>query len=161
MSNWYPEFENEIFQKLKGTKDRDLRFFRIEEFLRICQRVDSYDASCRECNSYKYEIEKQKESIATAVNTPGKERRSFDHLLSKMSRHMKKGHGFYPPYYFMYLYSVMWAAPLVILSLLVSLLFPTITTWAFLAPAFAIGIVSGQIYGGKKDKHIREQNKLL
>lgn len=161
MGNWYSEFEKGITQKLKGTKDRDLRFFRIEEFMRIAERVDNFSSTCRECKSFKFEIDKQKDSLSKALKSPGRERREYDKLHSGMSKHMQKVHGFYPPFYFTYLYAAIWSVLLISFSLLFWLFFSSITIWAFLTPAFAIGVITGQIIGGKKDRKIRLGNKLL
>lgn len=161
MSDWYPEFEKDIIQKLKGVKDRDLRFFRVEEFLRMAERADNFAPNCRECYSFRLEIEKQKAAIVKAVTVPGKERRDFDRLQTKMSAHMKRTHGFYPPFYFTYLHSLIWTLGMVTIAFLVSFLFADAEMWMFLAPAFAVGVVVGQVIGGKKDRHIRDAEKIL
>ncbi len=160
-SNWYPEFEKSLVQELKGTKERDLKFFRIEEFLRMAERVDAFSPSCRECATFKLDSEKQKDSIARAVHTPGRERREFDRLQSKMGVHMRKKHGFYPPYYFTYLHSATWTAGLMLAAYLLSQVIRTVEVWVFLTPAFAIGVITGQIVGGRKDRRVREENRIL
>lgn len=161
MSDWYAEFENDFFQQLKDAKARDLRFFRVEEYLRNVQRVDAFSSSCRECQSFRHEIEKHKDTVARAVNEPGRERRAFDRLQSGLSEHMKKEHGFYPPYYYTYLYVAGWSAALLALAVFWWWLVRAADIFVFLAPAFAIGVVTGQVIGGKKDRRVRDENKLL
>ena len=161
MSSWYVNLEDNLVQQLKDVKPRDLRFFRVEEFLRNASRADQFAGSCRECQSFRHEIDKQKDSVARAINIPGSERRNFDRLQSGLSKHMRKKHGFYPPFYHSYLYSTSLAGILVIIALLLSRLFPDTEIFVFLAPAFALGIVVGQVVGGRKDKQVRDNNKLL
>ncbi|WP_423129293.1 hypothetical protein [Gaoshiqia sp. Z1-71] len=161
MSSWYSQFEQELLSGLEQIKSRDLRFFRVEEFLRNARRVDEFSDSCRDCHTLQYDIEKQKNTVAGAIRVPGKERRAYDRLQSRLNSHMRNVHGFYPPFYFTYLHSFLWTLALGVISLLVSLLFPGADIFAFLAPAFAVGVVTGQLVGGKKDRKIRSTNKLL
>jgi len=161
MENWYPEFEKRVVGQLQGAQLRDLRFFRIEEYLRNAERVDAGAATCRECYSLRNEMEQLKDDVATAVETPGKERRQLDKLQSRLADHMRKAHGYYPPYYHTYLHSVYWTVGLMGAAFLLTYLFPDIEKAVFYSPAFAIGVVTGQIIGGKKDRKVRESDKLL
>ena len=161
MGSWYTGYETDVVQQLKGTRDRDLRFFRIEEYLRMAERADKFAGSCRECDSFRFQMEKQKGTLAKAVQEPGRERRELDRLQSKMSDHMKRQHGFYPPYYFTYLHSFIWTVLLMCLAFIASLFFPDADSWYFLAPAFAAGVLSGQITGSRKDRKIRADKKNL
>ena len=161
MGSWYAGYEKEVVQQLKGTRERDLRFFRIEEYLRMAERADEFSDSCRECHSLCFPMERQKDSLAKAVQEPGRERRELDRLQSKMSDHMKQQHGFYPPYYFTYLHSFTWTVLLMCFAFIASLFFPDADRWYFLAPAFAAGVLSGQITGSRKDRKIRADKKNL
>lgn len=161
MSNWYDNFEQDVILKLNGTKSRDLRFFRIDEYLRIAERADAFASSCRDCNSFRFEMEKQSDLLAKAVGEPGHERRELDRLQSRMSDHMRKLHGFYPAYYFTYRYSFFLTVALLAVAFLAHLFSPASDVWFFIAPAFAVGVVTGQIVGGKKDRRIRKAKKIL
>ncbi len=161
MENWYAEFEKQLVAQLKGSEVRDLRFFRIEEYLRNAQRVDEHAGKCRECYSLRQEMDSQRDSVATAVKHPGKERRALDKLQSKTNDHMRKVHGFYPTNYHTYLQSVYWTVGLMALAFLLTFAFPELEKAIFYSPAFAVGVIVGQVIGGKKDRKVRETEKVL
>ena len=161
MENWYANYEKDIVRRLEGTKKRDLRFFRIEELLRMAELADKFAPSCRECHSFCHQMENDKEGVEKAVREPGPDRRKLDRLQSQMSGHMRKGHGFYPPFYFRYLYSFTWTVLLVTLACLAGLFFPNADPWNFIAPAFAAGVIAGQVTGGRRDRRIRDNKKNL
>ena len=161
MTDWNQKIVADIKLELGGVNDKDLRFLRIDEYLRMIKRVDGFAPTCSECNQFRAEIEQQIKIIGTAVKHIGKERRSFDKHLNQLSGHMKKGHGFYPPYHYTYSYTFYYSVVAVGLSFLISLLFPSIDRWFFIVPAFVFGLIAGQLVGGKKDAKVRADNKLL
>ncbi len=161
MENWYSNYEKDVVHQLEGIKRRDLRFFRIEELLRMAELADKFASSCRECRSFCHQMEKDKESVGKAIREPGPERRELDRIQSQMSDHMRKSHGFYPPFYFTYLHSFIWTALLGALAYVTSLFFPNSDLWNFIAPAFAAGVIIGQVTGSRKDRRIRDSKKNL
>lgn len=161
MSTWYENFEEGVILSLKGFKRSDLRFFRIDEYLRIAGRVDEFALSCSDCHAFRTEMEKHAPLLVKAVGEPGPERRKLDGLQSRMSDHMRERHGIYPAWYFTYRYSFYWTAALIALAFLAHLFYSNADIWLFFAPAFAIGVVTGQFTGGKKDRRIREAKKML
>ncbi len=161
MSDWYEKLEAQINDQLRDTRDKDLRFFRVEEYLRMTKRVEDFASSCRECNSFKYEIEKTAGDIGVAIASPGKTRRNYDRLMGNLSKHMRKQHGFYPPYYFTYLLAFVYAFGASVGAFIVSLPFVHLDKWFFIVPAFIIGLVLGNLRGAKKDSRIRNSEKLL
>ncbi|RKD92740.1 hypothetical protein [Mangrovibacterium diazotrophicum] len=161
MENWYPGFEKKVVGQLQGAKERDLRFFRVEEYLRNAERIDGFAPKCRECYSYRNEMEKMADDVVTAVQTPGKERRELDRIQSGVNDHMRKAHGFYPPYYHTYTQSAYWTLGFMLAAFMLTFAFPSIEKVVFYSPAFAIGVVTGQIIGGRKDRKIRDSEKIL
>ena len=74
---------------------------------------------------------------------------------------MKKGHGFYPPYYFTYSLSFFYALAAIGLAFPISFLFPAIDPWFFVVTAFVLGLAIGQLQGARKDSKVRATKKLL
>jgi len=161
MDNWYPGFEKIVVGQLKSAKESDLRFFRIEEYLRNAERVDRYAHGCRECYTFRTEMEEMKEQVGAAVAYPGRERRKLDGLQSKVNGHMRQVHGYYPPYYHTYMQSVYWTIGFMLAAFLLTYMFTEVDKAVFYSPAFAIGVVIGQIVGGRKDRKIRDSKKIL
>jgi len=161
MSDWYHKYEENVFNLLKDEKNRDLRFFRIEEMLRMAKRADKFAFSCTKCQSFKNRLNEEHKSLKKAVQYPGKERKELDLLQTEMSAHMKKIHGFYPPYYFSYLYSTIGIIIFMAIAFLFYLFLPTLSLWNILAVAFATGVIIGQITGHKRDNKIKREEKNL
>lgn len=161
MSDWYTGFEQDVVRKLKGYKRSDLRFFRIDEYLNMAEKTDALAAACSECHAFRLEMDQQRDLPARAVGEPGRERRTLDRLQSRMSDHLRKEHGFFPDCYFTYRYSFFFTVCLLGLAFLAYLLFPAADVWFFFAPAFVVGVISGQVIGGKKDRVIRKTSKIL
>jgi len=161
MSDWYNQYEKNIFSSLKDEKNRDIRFFRIEEMLRIAERTDKYAPSCEKCQSFKNRLNEEQKSLKKAVQYPGKERKELDKLQIEMSAHMRKVHGFYPPYYFSYLYSAIGILIFMAITFIMYLIFPSLSLLNIMAVAFAAGVIIGQITGHKKDNKIKKEKKIL
>ncbi|VAW13497.1 hypothetical protein MNBD_BACTEROID01-382, partial [hydrothermal vent metagenome] len=66
MDNWEEQIKEAIHSKLEGIKDRDLRFFRVEEFIRNVGRTGKFSNNCPVCNSNKTEISAIIEKIGEA-----------------------------------------------------------------------------------------------
>ena len=160
MDKWTESILMEIDQKLEGTREKDLRFFRIDELQRNIERVGRFSGSCSECKRMKSEIESNLPHIREAVEVPGKDRRNLDRLISRLARHIMKAHHFYPPWHHNYLYSFY---GLVIGSMAgASIMYMTPgQRWEILAAGFSFGLIIGQLIGGKKDRSIRNEHKLM
>jgi len=161
MSDWYSDFEQDVVLKLKGHKRSDLRFFRIDEYLRIAEKVNLLASSCRECHAFRSAMEKQNDLLVKAIDEPGHERRDLDRLQSRLSDHLRRQHGFFPAFYFTYRYSFFLTVILLGIAFLAYLVSPATDIWYFFAPAFVFGVVAGQVGGAKKDRRIRETNRIL
>ncbi len=160
MGDWANGLKSKVKEKLSDTKERDLRFFRIEEFLRNVTRTGEFSTKCPRCASYKIDIEAVVEKIDEAIQVPGKSRREYDGLISMLSTHMRKEHDFYPPYYYTYLYSSVGTVLGLILGFLVYKFYPSSDFITFVV-GFIIGILSGNMVGTRKDKKIRNENRLM
>lgn len=161
MTEWSQNIAVRLKQELTGVNEKDLRFFRVEEYLRIIRRVDEFSGECKDCNQLKPEIEQQIPAAAKAIKQVGRERAAYDRHLDKLARHMKNGHGFYPPYYYTYSLGFLYTVIATGLAFLVSFLFPAIDPWMFVVPGFIAGLLAGQLKGAQKDAKVRANNKLL
>ena len=160
LGKWSSQMKNTITTKLEGVKDRDLRFFRIEEFIRNLERTEEYAADCSECAGNKTEIGWSIEKIDEAVNIPGPERREFDRLISRISRHLMKEHGFYAPFHYTYLYSFYGMVAGSVVGYIGMKIFPSLE-WIPLIIGFATGLIVARIVGAKKDRQVRKAKKIM
>jgi hypothetical protein len=147
--------------ELIGSREKDLRFLRVEEYFRMIDRSDAFSATCQTCKNHLSETEIMNSTIRRVIDHPGNERRQYDRLIDEMSKHQRKEHGFYPPFYFNYLYSFYGIVGGTAAGAVVWLPFSSLSVWYFLVPAISFGLLAGQLIGGKKDARIRANNKIL
>ena len=149
-----------IEENLEGLNEKDLRFFRIEEFKRNIKRTDGFRSKCPICDANKTDIGLISDKIKEAVSVPGKSRRDYDRLINRLSNHIRKEHRFFPPYYNTYLFSFIGAFAGIILGYLGYKLYPTPDYIAGIA-IFAVVLLLGNFWGNKKDRKIRNENRLM
>jgi len=160
MGNWKEEKSALLDEKLKDTKIRDIRFYRIEEFKRNISRVEEFSKSCPYCQKQKIDISSAVDKIDEAVNIPGKERRNYDRLISRLAQHMQKEHGFYAPYYYTYLYSFFGIIAGLVLGYLLLKMLPQYN-WAMMSLGFVVGLFAGYLLGTGKDNKIRSDKMIM
>ncbi len=151
---------NEIELRLRGCREKDLRFFRIDEYIRNIRRLDEFEETCEGCRALQKETEASLVYIRKAVDSPGKNRAALDRLMAKLARHMTRHHHFFPPYYHKYLHSALGLAIGSLAGVLVVLSIPG-NPWEFVMAGALVGIIAGQVTGGSKDRVIRAENRLM
>lgn len=160
MENWADELNLKIDVNLEKSREKDIRFFRIDEFKRNLTRVDEFSKSCSFCLKHKIDISEAIETIREAVEVPGKNRRDFDRLISRLARHMQKEHGFYAPYYFSYLHAFIGILAGLIIGYILFKLYPVNGELLLLA-SIMVGIITSYITGARKDNNIRKAKKIM
>ena len=160
MENWAAETIEIIDKKLKSTREKDIRFYRIEEFKRNIHRIETNSKNCPFCSQQRINISEISNKIDEAVNIPGKARREYDRFISQLSKHMQKEHGFYAPYYFSYLYSFFGIVLGLIIGYILMKIFPAY--WIeMLSIGFVAGLLPAYIIGHIKDIKIRREKRLM
>ncbi|WP_340111129.1 hypothetical protein [Maribellus mangrovi] len=160
MGNWSEGITAKIDSKLESARDKDILFFRIKEFKRNIERVDEFSISCPDCKRRMIDIAEVVESIDVAVDVPGRKRREYDRLISRLSNHMRKVHGFYAPYYYSYLYALYGVIGGTALGLLLLWLQPSYKLEMF-GIGISAGLIISYIAGSTRDKKIRSDKKLM
>jgi len=160
MEDWSEQVILQLDEKLQGIKQCDLRFFRIEEFKRNIERVGGFSKSCPACEKEKLNIAEISGKINEAIQIPGKSRREYDRIISRLSSHVQKVHGFFPPFYFTYLLSFFGMVAGLLLGYLLMKIFPALN-WMMLSSGFVAGLFTGYVWGNRKDAKIRTHKKLM
>ncbi len=160
MENWATEITDTIDTKLKGTRDKEIRFYRIDEFKRNITRVDSFSKSCPFCQQQRITISEVVDKIDDAVHVPGQTRREYDRLISHLSKHIQKEHGFYTPYYFSYIYSFFGIVGGLILGYVLMKFNPEFRV-EMLSIGFIAGLIPTYVWGFIKDKKVRSEKRLM
>ncbi len=160
MADWVKNTITRVDDKLTGIKQRDLRFYRVDEFKRNIERIGDFSKSCPFCEKEKIYISEIVSKLDEAINVPGKSRREYDRLIGSLASHMQKVHGYFPPFHFTYLFSFFGMVAGLLFGYLLMRLFPELN-WAMLSAGFAAGLIAGYFVGVKKDGKIRIQKKLM
>jgi len=160
MVNWSEDINSKITANLEKSREKDLRFFRVNEFKRNITRVDEFSKSCAFCEKQKIDISEVTLNIFEAIEVPGNSRREYDRLISRLSRHMQKTHGFYAPYYFSYMYAVIGILSGSITGYILFKAFPVYGE-VLLSASVMVGIVVSYFLGTRQDNKIRSANKIM
>ncbi len=160
MDNWAEKAIVKIESNLQKSKEKDLRFFRVDEFKRNITRIGEFSDSCEVCHNFKTDVAEVVETIYEAVEVPGNTRRGYDRLISRLANHMRREHGFYAPFYFSYVYSFIGIIAALIVGFILYTVFPGKGEIWF-SVSFIVGIVTAYISGGLKDSKIRTTKKLM
>lgn len=160
MNSWSEELHSTIDTKLKAANDKDLRFFRIDEFKRNISRVGSFANTCSTCKKEQQNIEEAVETIDEAINKVGKKRKDYDKLISRLSKHIQKEHGFYAPYYYTYHISLIGMIAGSLLGYFLMQLNAELKLELFCL-GFALGLLPTYVWGHLKDKKVRHEKRLM
>ena len=160
MESWSSEINKTIDSKLEGARDKDKLFFRINEFKRNISRVDEFSNSCPTCKHEMINISDAVKTIDEAVNSPGKTRREYDRLISRLSRHMQKEHGFFAPFHHSYIFALYGVVGGIIIGFILFKIRPQYRLEMF-AIGISIGLIVSYIIGSIKDKKVRSEKKLM
>lgn len=160
MGKWSAKINKDIDQKLENIREQDLRFFRIDELKRNIERVNEFSSSCPDCRRIQTDIEEVVLSIDEAVKVPGRKRREFDRLISRLSKHIQKEHNFYPPFYFSYVYALIGLIGGFILGYLLFVIRPEHKVEMF-SIGISAGLVISYIFGNIKDRKIRTNKRIM
>ena len=158
---WLNETEDLFRENLKGIHEKDIRFYRLEEFWRNIQRLDKFSNDCPVCKKMHSEVRETIAGMNYAVMHPGKKRRRFDRALSTLASHMTEEHGFLPPYYFTYRWSALGMPAGALVGALIDLVLFHGHKWGFIVGGTIIGLLIGYVLGGRKDNDMRARKKLL
>lgn len=160
MGNWAEDTNSKITANLEKSREKDLRFFRVDEFKRNIARVDEFSESCSFCQKQKIDISEVTVNIFEAIEVPGNSRREYDRLISRLSKHMQKEHGFYAPFYFSYMYAAIGIFSGLIAGYILFKIFPDYGE-VFLSASVMVGIVVSYLLGTRKDNKIRSAKKIM
>lgn len=160
MEEWSKQTISQLDEKTKNVKQRDIRFYRVEEFKRNIERVGEFSKSCPYCEKEKINIATIVGKMDVAIDVPGKTRREYDRAISRLSGHMQKNHGFFTPYYFSYLFSFFGMVAGLLVGYILMRFFPS-HDWAMLSAGFVAGLLTGYVWGATKDNKIRHSKKLM
>jgi hypothetical protein len=162
------QWESKIENLLEGKnyKAMQLRSFRFDRFLKMAEKVDEFNASCKKCRGFKNEMI----AILTQLEDDNEfldlTFQKYLLLFRKLSGHLRKKHHLILPHYFSSKYSFIG----MVAGLLISwfLWFVSgktgdlaIDIWLLIMIGAFTGMVIGRVSGRKKDKQVLEAGKRI
>lgn len=160
MGLWAEKIISKIDGDLEKSREKDIRFFRIDEFKRNISRVDDFSATCPFCLKQKVDIAEITAKIEEAIEVPGYSRRNYDRLISRLAKHMQHEHGFYAPFYHSYLYSFIGILVGSVIGFFLYKLFSEHGP-ALFSVCFVAGLITAYFAGAKKDNRVRTAKKIM
>ncbi len=158
-------WSNQIIKDIESRKDyiykKDYAFFKIDRLTRMAQRIDQFSDNCETCLHLKSEIESLAEIYPDAINGSANDKFNFEKRNEAIVKHLKYKHALVQKDYYMALFSF--------IGFFIGTLFFGLTAFLFakeyltfaLLSGFTIGIITGRIYGKKKDQLKTKQNQIL
>ncbi len=151
-SLWYKKLEKTAIEQNDLLYKNDFKFFQVDTFLKMAQKIDYFAGECDFCKESKEVSEELAENLFDYLKGDLKSRKAFEKKINAMHDHLRKKHRVYPPSYFISLYSLLG----VILGLLGGALIAYLTIPGFMQQSllfgFVIGLIAGRILGKIKDK---------
>lgn len=160
MDDWSEQIIRNLEGELEGIPDSKLRFFRFDELKRNIGRIGKNESECKGCADFKPEIESLSGTLSEAIHVPGSARRELDRLIFRLSNHMMKEHGLFPPHRFGYVCSLTGMAAGLLVGLVLMKVVPELR-WHIPAAGVAAGLIVGWISGSTKDRKIKREGCLI
>lgn len=152
-SLWYQKLEKTAIEQNDLLYKNDFKFFQVDTFLKIAQKIDRFSGECTVCKESKQISEELTENLFEYLKGDLKSRKAFEKKVNAMHDHLRKVHNIYPPSYFTSFYSLLG----VILGMLAGALIAYLSIPGFLKQSllfgFVLGLITGRILGKIKDKN--------
>ncbi len=158
---WSQGIKRTIKEQKKDIYKQDFKFFKIDRFEKIAERIDQYSDNCTECENFKIEIESISKRLSEYINGSPRERLEYEKRSEIILKHLQNKHGLVRAGYYSAVYSLAgFSSGILILTLIAYLINPVFWKFGLLA-GFTVGIIAGRIYGNKKDKEKKKANLIL
>ena len=160
-SLWYQKLEKTAIEQNDLLYKNDFKFFQVDTFLKMAQKIDRFANECDYCKQSKEISEELAENLFEYLKGDMKSRKAFEKKVNAIQDHLQKKHNVYPPSYFLSLYSLFG----VIFGLIAGAVIAQLTIPGFMKQSllfgFVIGLIIGRILGKRKDKKQAKQGLTL
>ncbi|MCF6240107.1 MAG: hypothetical protein L3J74_02030 [Bacteroidales bacterium] len=160
-SLWYQKLEKTAIEQNDLLYKNDFKFFQVDTFLKVAQKIDRFSDECPVCKESKQISEELAENLFEYLKGDVKSRKAFEKKINAMHDHVRKAHNIYPPFYFTSFYSLLG----VVFGLLAGALIAYLTIPGFIKQSllfgFVIGLVIGRILGRIKDNRQAKAGLVL
>ncbi len=155
---WVDEVTFNLNKAKKKQNSKDERLLQLNKVIRIVSKVGDFAHSCKECNSYKKQLEDFSIDPKSYV-TFNKKLKEFDAFLNVVSKHLETEHQIRAIRYYTSLYSFYGMLAGAIIGAGGVFLVNQEKVYAGVLIGWMIGLVIGRLIGVKKDSNHKKMNK--
>ncbi len=152
-SIWYNKIQLQVEEKMENLHKKDFKFYRVDSFLSLAQKVDELSSNCVECKMLKHKIENTTNNLDTLLSGEIALRKEYELKLDEIEKHIRKIHNIYPKQYFLYLYTFVGVIAGLLLGFFASKIINIVEIKAGLIFGFTIGLIVGRVWGHYKEKN--------
>jgi hypothetical protein len=165
-TDWYVNFKKSVEQH--SNSRREYKLFNIDRLIRSGKRVDEFSATCKKCTGFKQKLDLISRNLGDYISGTKIPQKELENISSQIFSHLRKDHKIIPRSYFIAVYSFAGMLFGVLAGFIAGLVLkycfspvnPILIKNAILIGWFT-GLVIGQIFGNKRDKKVRKENRQL
>ncbi len=149
-SIWYNKIQLQVEEKIENLHKKDFKFYRVDYFLLLAEKVDKLSSNCMDCKMLKKKIEDTANELDTLLSGSISLRKEYELKLDEIEKHIRKIHKIYPKQYFLYLYTFLGILGGISLGVLAAVIV-NIDYKTALIFGFTAGLLIGRIWGKYKE----------
>ncbi|MGC9468119.1 MAG: DUF456 domain-containing protein [Anaerolineae bacterium] len=154
---WYRKLEQLIDDRRDGFTDKQWTKYRIDQLLRVANRVREFSQDCETCQSYQHTLTRLEEELQELPDSKA-QRQYQKEQLQEMGEHFVSEHNLAPRQFFMR----KWLKYGIIGGLVVGFAALVIVGNLLLLPAGAlVGAGLGAFYGMTQDQKFEREHRLI
>ncbi len=157
---YYTAIKEKIEKQKHKIPEKEYRFFQFQRIIRIAQIVEDETKNCEYCCKQVKEIYPLLDNMEKLIHNTSL-RKETEKITEQLVKHLRKKHQYYLPYYFTYLYSFLGMTAGVFAGFIAVYADVFDNDVIVMSAAWALGLLSGRIYGSIKDKKQKKTEKQL
>ncbi len=155
---WVDEVIFNLNKARKKQNSKDERLLQLNKVSRIVHKVGFFSDSCKECNSYKKQLEDFAIDPKSYITFSNKIK-EFDVFINIVSKHLETEHKIRPIRYYTSLYSFFGMLIGSLIGVLINYLISEEKLFSGALIGWVVGLVIGRLIGVKKDYNNKNNNK--
>ena len=160
-NNWTNTISQNIENEVLKLYKRDVKYYQVDRFKRMAERIEKFGESCQYCRDLKKDIEDISINLSTYIDDIPTGRRRLEKMDENIKKHLKVEHEIYPVYYNVSLYSFLGMTIGAAAGVPVHFIIPETRLIISIGIPWVIGLLIGYFIGNKKDWKIRRSYRLL
>ena len=155
---WHRKLVRAVEEHEEDFTDKQWSKYRIDQLLRIAERVRQKSEDCEACRSYQHTITRLEEEFQELPDSKA-QRQWQAQKIREMSAHLVEEHDLAPPHYFLR----RWLKIGLIAGLTLGLVAAALVTRDLLSIPLGLllGALIGGLYGWSQDSRFRREHKLI